>query len=147
MTEVVSKTMHILDKVNDRLDIIQKLFSKDKGKICANPTGFTYDDSISVNTVYENKNMTVTHAFWLKEDIPYPEHCHECSVEYLIVTNGKFIFKCEAFSRIIKKGECISVPMGTKHTTISLVKNSELICICVPPEKAYLVENIGRSHV
>ena len=96
------------------------------------------ENNISVNTVFESAEASVTLASCPDEGSNYPLHCHSGIVEYLICLNGSFgITLPHNGYRILKETECAKIPANVMHSTISLESNSNLLGICLPAEPAY----------
>jgi len=137
--EKLNQTNLRLEDIGKRLSVLNNLFLETDILKSIEPkyAGFIYDDSIEVSTVFQSPNVTVTYALWKYKNKAYPEHQHHDSVEYLIILSGSFLVKFNDTSRIMTKGECLSLPVNIVHTCISLEDMSEMIGICIPPEKAY----------
>jgi quercetin dioxygenase-like cupin family protein len=129
-----------IDAVNKRLDALGHMLVDSSALKHLTPkyAGFVYDDSIDITTVFQSDNCTVTLGVWHKKDQSYPEHCHKESIEYLICMQESFIVKFDKYTRIISKGECVSVPINMVHSCIPLEDESEMFGICIPPEPAYV---------
>lgn len=130
-----------IDAVNKRLDALGHMLvnSSILTKFIPKFAGFDFaEHSIEVTTIFQTENITVTLGIYHIKDVEYPEHCHKESVEYLIVMKGSFLIKFGRGSRIVAKGECVSLNIGCLHTCTALENESEILAICVPPEKAYL---------
>jgi len=96
------------------------------------------ENNISVNTVFESEEVSVTIATCPDEGAAYPEHCHSGIVEYLICLKGSFgVTLPHNGYRILKEKECAKIPANVMHSTISLEKDSDIIGICLPQETAY----------
>lgn len=141
--ERLNTNNRILDVVNKRLDNIKTLFDGVPAEDFT-PTmdGFVYSETVKAKTIFQTDDTTVTVGEWTKNGDLWPDHSHKDSVEYLIVIRGTFLLKIDEIPRIMKKGECASLPVGVKHSCTSLEDGSSIIGICIPPEKAYLVETL-----
>jgi len=127
-----------IDRVNTRLDTIKILYAMSNGSIVETIDGVLLNEDINISDLLSNRHVSVTHVVYKKGNKHYPAHCHEKSVEYLIVTKGKlFIRFQEGFSRVVLRGECVAIPIGCSHSGYALEDGTELIAICVPPEPAY----------
>ena len=141
--ESLVRNNKVIDNVNKRLDSLKVLFSSSPElSFTTNPRGFVYSDSVEAVTVYQNKDVTITIGTWGKEGDLWPDHCHADSLEFLIVTRGNFLVKIGSIPRFMGRGECATVPLGKNHSVTSLEKDSQMIGICIPPEMAYLVEEL-----
>ena len=130
-----------IDAVNKRLDALGQMLvnSSIVRKFVPKFAGFNFaDDSIEVTTVFQTDNVTVTLGIYHKKNIEYPEHCHNESIEYLIPMKGKFLVKFDGLQAIISKGENVRLEIKCIHTCVALEDESELLAICIPPEKAYM---------
>jgi quercetin dioxygenase-like cupin family protein len=98
-----------------------------------------------IQTIIQNENCTVGFAFCANPDAgDFPDHIHENSVEYLICTSGSFLAYFNSTGlRIVKVGECLSVPKGVIHRTKALEINTAYLWICVPADKQ--MENLPRE--
>jgi len=133
----------ILDVVSKRLDVISDLFSgSPKEKIVPTLDGFIYSETVKAKTIYQSADMTVTVGEYALQGDVWPDHNHSDSVEFLIVGRGMFLLKIEGTPRIMKKGDCASIPAGVKHSVMALSDGSSIVGICVPPEKAYLIDKL-----
>jgi quercetin dioxygenase-like cupin family protein len=129
-----------IDAVNKRLDALGHMLVNSSAvtKFIPKFAGFDFaEHSIEVTTVFQTENITVTLGIYHIKNVEYPEHCHKESIEYLIVMKGVFLIKFGKGSRIISKGECVSLDIDCLHTCTALENESEIIAICVPPELAY----------
>jgi quercetin dioxygenase-like cupin family protein len=133
----------ILDVVAKRLDAISRLFSGSPiDKIMPTVDGFVYSDTVRAVTIYQTDDITATVGEWALQGDVWPDHEHTDSLEYLIIISGMFMLKLEGVPRIMEKGDCASIPPGLKHSVTALCDGSSILGVCIPPEKAYLVENI-----
>ena len=132
-----------LEYVSERLKNLRVMWEATEiaNKLKTNKTGFVYDD-IEIETVYQDDECTVTYGVFNLVDKVYPTHSHKDSVEYLIVTRGKFAIHFGGGIRIMKRGDCLSLPPNTPHNNIALETNSKIFGFCIPPEKAYLMEEL-----
>lgn len=141
--DVLSANNVTLDKVAQRLDSLRLLFSEaQEEKLTLTVDGFIYSDTVKAKTIYQNEDVTVTIGEWALNGDVWPEHKHEGSLEYLIVTKGKIILTVGNVTRVMKKGECASLPIGVVHSAAAVEDGTSLIGICIPPEKAYLMETL-----
>ena len=133
-----------IDVVNERLDALSLMLvnSSDLKYMTPKYAGFIYDNSIDITTMFQSNTTTITLGVWHKKSQIYPEHSHKDSIEYLICLNGSFSVKFSFCNRIVKKGECVSLPVNVIHSCTSLEDESEMLAICIPPEKAYLINGV-----
>ena len=136
----------LLDKLQTTSDSMDKTFArlsrlgimfKQKENITTTGDGFSIDNDIEIKTIYEDAFCNITNCIWHKAHKLYPLHCHNDSFEYLTVTNGSFLVSFGSASRIVKKGECVSLPTSVQHSVMSLEDESSMLALCIPPEKAY----------
>lgn len=133
----------ILDRVTDRLDNLKNLFEdKSENQFIVTVDGFIYDGSVKAKTVYQTDNVTVTVGEWSLSGDVWPEHKHTESIEYLIVFKGKAILTVGNVNRVMRQGECASLPAGVIHSCTSIEDGTSIVGICIPPEKAYLMETL-----
>ena len=148
--ESIIHTNAKLENVSTRLDLLTKVFDNKEvvSQMVPKYAGFIYNDNIEVATVFQSENTTITYVLWKLSHLTYPAHKHIESIEYLIVISGSFLVKFGEASRIMIKGECISLPIGCIHSCTSLEDMSEMFGICIPPEQAYKREddNDGRNN-
>ena len=134
-----------VDAVNKKLDILSDRLTSaaiSLKSIKPNFKDFILDDSITLTTVFQTENITATRGIWRKKNIPMPEHSHKESIEYLICFFGSFVVRFGAYTRIMIRGECMSLPVGIMHSVVPLEDNSQMLAICIPSEKAYLMNGI-----
>jgi len=133
----------LLRKGNVSLENALLLLSKtfdtpsDISKVKKHESGFIYDESIEIKSVFESDDTTITYTIFHDSGVSYPKHKHENSIEYLIVTSGSVLISTTNFSRKLDVGECSSIKCEDLHEVKSLVKQTKLIAICVPAEQAY----------
>ena len=139
VTEKLKPSIKTFDDVLIKLETLRKIFlhPKDLENITYQQKGFVYSGDITISTVYQDKNITVTIGTFCKKDAVYPYHVHSDSIEYLIVSQGKFVIKFDDGVVFKTRGECMSVPNGVRHSCMSLEDNSIMVAICIPPERAY----------
>jgi quercetin dioxygenase-like cupin family protein len=71
-------------------------------------------------------------------DKTFPFHKHIDSLEYLICISGSFILTIADITvRIMKTGDCASIPAGISHASRSLEEGTKLFYICVPKDKNF----------
>jgi len=138
--ENLKKSNAIINKVTKRLDILADLFQLSKDKIIETPEGFNLNNLIEVKTLFQNGSTTISLGIWKKRNVNWPTHIHKNSIEYLVVIKGKFLLKIDEEVRSMVKGDCASIPLGVKHSCVSLEDDSQIIGICIPPEEAYILE-------
>lgn len=137
----LEKTNAILDDVNSRLDALERMFHAVPGEVKPRYGGFSYAETIEAKTVYQSDNVTVTLGIWKLAGTTYPDHEHTLSVEYLIVTKGRFTVAIDGKIRVMSRGDCCAIPSGVTHSCTALEDDSRMLGICVPPEKAYMLDD------
>jgi len=73
-----------------------------------------------------------------KENIPL--HQHFDSIQYIIVVKGSVLLKLlnnHEITRVMKVGECASIPLGINHKTIPLEEDSKIFFICIPKDSKF----------
>jgi quercetin dioxygenase-like cupin family protein len=138
----MTHTNSVLDRVALKLDALKALFGTTEDHLEVDLTTFKFDRDIVLDTVFQNKNSAVSLVQYTRAEISHPLHSHSDLMEYLIVTDGTFALKTNSFVRVMKKGDCASIPPGLQHTTICLEDTGELLAICIPPESAYTREGV-----
>lgn len=92
-----------------------------------------HDGQISVG-IMEAKNMAIKSR----------HHVHQDCWEYIIVIEGEIMpYVKDIALKILKKGECFSVPPNTSHYTKPLTQNTKVICITIPGDSS-LTEKYKR---
>ena len=130
-----------VDNVAEKAEAINCMFGCKTENITPRYGGFGIaNGAVEILTVFQTEDITVTRGVWAKKGDAFPIHCHKESIEYLIVTKGKFCVKFNdgVGSRILGRGECASIPLGMQHSSIAMEDGSEMFAVCVPPERAYL---------
>lgn len=96
------------------------------------------ENNISIDTVFETEEVSVTIAACPDVGAEYPIHCHTGIVEYLICLKGSFgVTLPHNGYRILKERECAKIPANIMHSTISLEPNSDIMGVCLPAEPGY----------
>ena len=132
----------VLDSVSERLDALQSLFgSNPEANVVPVADGFFLNPDLSLVTVFQSAETTVSVATFVKAGVPFASHQHAVSLEFVIVIKGSVIFRIDGACRKMTRGECASVPLGSEHSCVSLEPDTVALAICVPPEKAYVLEN------
>ena len=76
---------------------------------------------------------------------PCAEHIHPESTEYLIVVKGSVVLNIDGVDlRVLKVGECASIPKGSKHFSRPLENDTKLIYVCIPRDD-YLTKAIKHE--
>ena len=129
----------VLNGLQDRQGTISDLINL--GQVLVKVNGrrrLEMEHNISLNTVFESEECSVSIASCPEEGADYPVHRHEGIVEYLICLKGSFgITLPHNGYRILKEKECAKIPANIMHSTISLEKDSDIMGICLPQEPAY----------
>ena len=128
-----------LQDLNDRQKTISELINL--GQILVKTNGckrLALENDISIDTIYDTKDVSISIASCPTSGDTYPEHCHVGIVEYLICLKGSFgVTLSHNGYRIVKEQECAKIPANILHSVISLEPNSDLMGICLPAEPAY----------
>lgn len=70
-------------------------------------------------------------------DLEFPCHVHGDVIEYLICVQGSFLeFFENQGVRIVRPGECVSIPKNTVHKSRAIEPNTVLVYVCIPADKA-----------
>ena len=128
--------------VGIRLDLLRDLFPIAQSKISLTNDGFIYCETVKAKTVYQDADTTV--MVWNMENPGdgFEVHEHGGSNEYAVVTSGEVDITINGSLTHYKKGECASIPRGAGHACKAVVSGSSVVGVCVPPEKAYIVESL-----
>lgn len=91
-----------------------------------------------IKPILNNENCSVGIVTIRTDDlVPCEEHVHLESNEYLIVTKGSLLLTIDGIVvRVVKEGECCSVPMGSSHYSKPISSDTEFIYVCVPKDKS-----------
>lgn len=133
-----------IDKVSLRMDALKAMFDPEETtdkRIEHTVFGFVINGKVSLETIYQNEDTTISIAKHQEIDTSYPKHIHAYSLEYLIVTRGRFTIRIDGGLRVMERGACATIPKGVEHTLVAMDDNSEMIAICIPPEKAYKLKD------
>ena len=142
MLETIHADNAKLDSVIDRLDLLKNLFPEGKHGIEMTADGFVYCKAVVAKTVYQSDDVTVMAWDIQKENNGFEFHKHDDSLEYMIITRGIVEVTIDGITDNFTKGELIQVPTGVGHSCRALVDGCSVVGVCVPPEKAYIVENL-----
>ena len=61
---------------------------------------------------------------------------------YCETVKAKTVYQDADTTVMVWKGECASIPRGAGHACKAVVSGSSVVGVCVPPEKAYIVESL-----
>ena len=69
----------------------------------------------------------------------FPFHTHGPSLEYLICVSGSMnlVFRENSAVRLMKPGDCASIPPDVMHSTQALEPGTKLFYICIPKDAAF----------
>jgi mannose-6-phosphate isomerase-like protein (cupin superfamily) len=91
-----------------------------------------------INSIYNRKDATIGFACCNSMEGVFPDHVHEGVIEYLVCVQGSFI---ETFGdngvngmRIVKEGDCLSIPKGVVHSSKPIVVPVKMVYVCVPQD-------------
>lgn len=124
-----------LDKSTKKLDALRYMFIE-KAELMATDNGFIAN-GVETKNLYQDGNANILIGYY-KEGTTFVTHCHNDSIEYLIITKGTILIKMGGGIRIMHKGECAAIGIGVEHS-VTATEDSELLAICVPPETAYSI--------
>jgi len=131
--------MNMIEKINDIKETqrtIDKLLELSEMKIA--DKGEIKTDGTILDVIYEKDEYQIGIGYHLGSGSYVPMHCHQGIIEYLIVGKGKVIVQFENNAvRVLSKGECASVKPGELHSVRALEDDTEVVFICIPPEKGY----------
>jgi quercetin dioxygenase-like cupin family protein len=137
-------TIARLDKINIDLDKvyqtslnISKVFAANELRKLNGGGVIELDKQVVLKTIWK-ENCSITWGKWEKAGAKFTEHLHEDSIEYLICISGSFSVSFGKYIRILKIGECVSLPKKAAHSVTALEDNSQMMGICVPEEPAYI---------
>ena len=94
-------------------------------------------------------NKWVLHPIYQEEDCsvgfvnvdevsvgPCEPHIHRNSKEFLIVVHGSILLNIDGRDvRIVKEGECASIPANSTHYSRPLEDNTRLLYACIPTDR------------
>jgi len=107
------------------------------------------DNPWVIDPMYENKDCSVGMVRVKSlNQAPCDMHVHAESIEFLIVTKGELALNIEnKVVRIVRAGECASIPKGVQHYSHPLTGDTEFVYVCVPRD-ADIPEtiNFGWEH-
>lgn len=120
----------------DTLLSIGSIFIKDKSTL--KDIEGKYEKRWMVEVLYNLGDCTIGFASCSETEGVFPEHIHRNVQEYLICVRGSLI---ETFGsggidgmRIVKTGECISIPANTSHSSKPLEADTKIVYVCVPSD-------------
>lgn len=68
----------------------------------------------------------------INETFTPPLHKHPNSKEFIICVTGSVILNIGGITRVLKEGECASIPEGVLHYSKPLRSPAKLFYICIP---------------
>jgi mannose-6-phosphate isomerase-like protein (cupin superfamily) len=90
-----------------------------------------------IHPIYQEEDCSL--GFVDIEDVgagPCEPHVHINSKEFLIVIHGSILLNIDGRDvRIVKEGECASIPANSTHYSRPLEDNTRLIYACVPTDR------------
>ena len=94
----------------------------------------TDDGSIFLFGLINDDDISVVRAIFMNK-ATFPDHCH-VGDEVLHAITGSFeITGFHDGSKIITKGNHVTVEKGLMHTVKALENNSTVLVVCMPPDK------------
>jgi len=75
------------------------------------------------------------------EHTPMPLHCHDASVEYVIVISGHLMLTLEEEHRIVGAGDVEIIPRGLPHAVTPMSKETHVVVVCAPPDPSLDAES------
>ena len=86
--------------------------------------------------LYSN-GYQIARGKWSKENDTFPLHTH-VGIEYLIVVVGEIVVSIgETVNRVMRVGECASIPPFTLHSVQSRTDDAEVVAVLIPPDETY----------
>lgn len=80
-------------------------------------------ENVHVLKIAEDDHQS-TYIIWVKENVA--EHYHASHTENIIVLQGKAKMTIDGEEKIVKKGDFINIPEGTKHAVIEVYSHKPL---------------------
>jgi len=96
-------------------------------------------DAWSIEEIYTGEECNFGFAY---SDVggraTFPLHIHAESVEYLLCVKGSVrLTIADKVTRVLKVGDCASIPPGAIHTTTPLAPSCKLVYVCIPPDETF----------
>ena len=131
MNSVIEK----INSIRETQRTIDRLLELNEMKVAG---GKLKTDGTVLEVVYEKAEYQVGVGYHLEAGSYVPVHCHQGVTEYLVVGKGKAIvqFGNNAI-RVLSRGECASLKPGELHSVRAMEGGTEVLFICIPPEKGY----------
>ena len=139
LLESLLKNNALLDSVSSRLDILKGMYNVPG--VEAVDRGFTICGGMNSTTVFQSNECTITLDVFKRAGYQWPKHEHNDSIEHLMVIKGSFSIDIDGYKCVISKSDCITILPRSTHTAIALEDDSQMIGVCIPPERAYILEN------
>ncbi len=91
-----------------------------------------------LESLYKKKDCSFGFASCESVDAgDYPYHVHCEVIEYIMCVKGSILFYINGQAmRVLKEGDCASVPRGASHKCKPLADNTKLFYICIPSDEA-----------
>ena len=80
-------------------------------------------ENIHVLKIAED-DLHSTYIIWVKDSVP--EHYHASHTENIVVIDGKAKMTMNGEEMIVKKGDFINIPEGTKHAVVEVMSHKPL---------------------
>lgn len=140
--EKINANKERLDSVDSRLDLLRTLFPESTNRLALTNDGFIYCETVKAKTVYQDGDVTVMSWIMERAGDGFEVHKHTGSNEFAVVTSGEVDITVNGILSTYKKGECALIPKGAGHTCKAVLDGSTVVGVYIPPEKAYIVENL-----
>ena len=131
----------VLDDIKDKQATIDILLNKGAIYHKFNGTEKVYEKKWAIEILYNLGDCTIGFASCSDLEGVFPNHIHKDVHEYLICVRGSFV---ETFMtdntenvRIIKTGECASIPAGMIHSSKPIDSDTKMVFICIPSDPAF----------
>ena len=125
----------MIKTANGKLDLVAQFSKAVTVRIRGNV--MELDGQIKIETSHVGNGASITTGKYTKMGSKMPDHCHGDIVEFLICSQGSFSIGFPFGYRILKTGECASIPVNTEHSATALEDDSYLIAVCIPAEPTY----------
>lgn len=80
-------------------------------------------ENVHVLKIAEDDHQS-SYIIWVRDSVP--EHYHASHTENIVVISGKAKMTLNGEEKIIKKGDYINIPEGTKHSVVEVYSHKPL---------------------
>jgi quercetin dioxygenase-like cupin family protein len=106
------------------------------GKFCFGQTIVT-SDTLSAPSDFENvysrkmvdDSLQTSYVIWIKKNVA--EHYHEFHTENIYILEGKAEMTINGKKRVVKKGDYLNIPKGTRHAVRKVLSRKPLKVISI----------------